>query len=162
MQAMAYGKTLQRHRRDRVFGPLRMLFALASMPTTPFVALLLIVICLMVLVMVGMLCVRHWMLAAQGNTYVGKLKGEKVAEGGAPGAPALSCTRRRHGRSRPTCMQGCWQTFSTCLGRRTRGTGSCRPSKKRTRMPRITRGRERWRWRGGRRGFREGGSGWRM
>lgn len=80
---MAYGNSLRRHRKDKMMAPVGMLFALASMPTTPFVAMLLAVICLMVLIMVGMLCARHWMLAVQGNTFVGKLKGEKVAEGGA-------------------------------------------------------------------------------
>lgn len=72
--------------------PFSLVLAFASMPTTPFVALLLAVICLMVLIMVGMLCARHWVLAAQGSTYVGRLKGEKVAEGGAlPPSPPEPC-----------------------------------------------------------------------
>lgn len=85
VQAMSYGSALRRHRQERLIAPFRMIVALASMPTTPFVALLLTVICLMVLIMVGMLCARHWLLAAHGSTYVGRLKGEKVAEGGALG-----------------------------------------------------------------------------
>eukprot|EP00892_Ulva_mutabilis_P003417 jgi/Ulvmu1/1447/UM011_0177.1 len=94
ISVMSYGKALQRHRQDRLIAPFRMIVALASMPTTPFIALLLSVLCLMVLIMVGMLCARHWLLAAHGNTYVGRLKGEKVAEGGT--ASRLTATESIH------------------------------------------------------------------
>jgi hypothetical protein len=61
--------------------------ALVGMPRVPFVSMVMLTLCILVLIMVGTLCVRHWVLAARGATYVGSLKGEQVASGGACSAP---------------------------------------------------------------------------
>ena len=84
MQALTAGSRMKRARKASFSQRLLIsVFALISMPRIPFVSGVMLALCVLVLLMVGMLCVRHWMLAARGATYVGSLKGESVAQGGA-------------------------------------------------------------------------------
>lgn len=83
VQALSAGMRMRRSRKASFSQRMMMsMLALISMPRVPFVSGVMLSLCGLVLLMVGMLCVRHWILAARGATYVGSLKGESVAEGG--------------------------------------------------------------------------------
>ena len=83
VQALSAGSRMRRSRKPSYSQRAMMtLLALVSMPRVPFVSGVMLSLCGLVLLMVGMLCVRHWLLAARGNTYIGSLKGESVADGG--------------------------------------------------------------------------------
>jgi hypothetical protein len=69
------------------------LSVLGDMPPIMLINVALLVVCFIVLLMVGSLCVRHWSLAIAGETYVGRLKGEQVSTGGAPYDIAHACVQ---------------------------------------------------------------------
>ena len=78
--------------------PFIMFTAFTALPFTPFVAMLHLLMDVVVLLMVGSLCVRHWWLCASGTTYVGSLRGEHLSSGGA----------------RPDCFRS-WSVLSAVL-----------------------------------------------
>jgi hypothetical protein len=55
---------------------------ISGIPFVSFASLLLTAVCTVVFVMVGMLCLRAWRYAAEGASYIGSLKGEKLSKGG--------------------------------------------------------------------------------
>jgi hypothetical protein len=67
---------------DAIFNPVLTLLAMTRISAAPFVAMLLIVMCFVVLAMVGSLCLRHWWYTLKGFTFIGAMKGEFIATGG--------------------------------------------------------------------------------
>ena len=70
--------------------PALTILTLTRLPKGPFAAVLLLLTCIVVLLMVGSLCLRHWWLAIRGTTYLGSLKGETVSTGGVLSPPLVA------------------------------------------------------------------------